>query len=205
MKIAVTALPELLAEIRRCRLCEPRLALGARPVLQCASTVRILIAGQAPGIRVHKSGIPFDDASGERLRDWMGIDRGAFYDARHIAILPLGFCYPGAGKAGDLPPRPECAATWREALLQQLPEIQLTLVLGQYAQAWHCRQDGLALTERVKGWRDYWPHMLPLPHPSPRNNRWLKRNPWFATGILPQLQARVAELLQQPWRKTLHD
>ena len=165
MKSAAPALQGLLDDVRRCRLCEPELPFAARPVLQGSTTASILIAGQAPGRRVHESGIPFNDASGERLREWMGIDKAVFYDARQIAILPMGFCYPGTGKSGDLPPRPECAATWRQALLQQLPQIQLTLVMGQYAQTWHCGRGSLSLTERVKGWRDNWPQMLPLPHP----------------------------------------
>jgi uracil-DNA glycosylase len=196
LKSAATRLQGLLDEVRQCRLCEPELPFAARPVLQCAPSAGILIAGQAPGRRVHESGIPFDDASGDRLREWMGIDKTVFYDATHIAILPMGFCYPGSGKTGDLPPRPECATTWRQALLQGLPQIQLTLLMGQYAQAWHCGRDALSLTERVKGWRDNWPQMLPLPHPSPRNNRWLKQNPWFQTDVLPELRTRVDTLLQ---------
>ena len=193
----MTELAALLEQVRQCRLCEPDLPFGARPVLQCATNARILIAGQAPGSKVHASGIPFDDASGERLREWMGIDRRQFYDPARIAILPMGFCYPGSGKSGDLPPRSECAATWRKQLLDRLPRIELTLVLGQYAQAWHLDSRKLSLTERVKDWRSYWPEMLPLPHPSPRNNPWLKQNPWFASEILPELQTRVSRILQQ--------
>ncbi len=186
----------LLKEVRACTICAVSLPLGPRPVLQVHPQARILIAGQAPGSKVHESGVPFDDASGERLRDWMGIDKTIFYDASKIAILPMGFCYPGTGKSGDLPPRPECAATWREKLLAQMPDIQLTLVIGQYAQAWHlkdAKQD--SLTEIVRAWRDYWPAMLPLPHPSPRNNIWLKRNEWFEGDVLPTLKKRVAKIL----------
>ena len=153
----MTELTALLEEISHCRICEPGLPFGARPVLQCAPGARILIAGQAPGSKVHATGIPFDDPSGERLRSWMGIDREIFYDPASIAILPMGFCYPGTGKSGDLPPRAECAPTWREPLLQQLPRIELTLVLGQYAQAWHFDNKAASLTACVKSWRDYWP------------------------------------------------
>jgi uracil-DNA glycosylase len=186
----------LLEEVRQCRLCEPELPFGARPVLQCATNARILIAGQAPGSKVHATGIPFDDPSGKRLRQWMGIGDDEFYDPEQIAILPMGFCYPGTGKSGDLPPRPECAVTWREPLLAQLPKIELILVLGQYAQVWHFDNRKISLTERVKDWRAGWPEILPLPHPSPRNNRWLKQNPWFESEVLPELQSEVARLLQ---------
>lgn len=193
-------LDRLLDEIRRCRICEPDLPQGARPVLQCAGDARILIAGQAPGSKVHASGVPFDDASGDRLRAWMGIDRETFYDPERIAILPMGFCYPGTGKSGDLPPRPECAATWRESLLMRLPRIELTLVLGQYAQSWHFDDRAISLTARVAGWRSYCRDgaqvVLPLPHPSPRNNRWLKQNPWFEAEFLPELRERVRRLLE---------
>ena len=192
----MTEFATLLQQVRSCRLCEAELPLGARPVLQCAAEARILIAGQAPGSKVHASGIPFDDASGERLRYWLGVDRHQFYDPAQFAILPMGFCYPGRGKSGDLPPRAECASTWRRQLLGALPRIELTLLLGQYAQAWHLGKDAISLTERVKQWRAGWPEMLPLPHPSPRNNRWLKQNPWFADEVLPELQMRVSKLLQ---------
>lgn len=193
-------LNRLLDEIRHCKICEPELPFGARPVLQCAPDACILIAGQAPGSRVHASGIPFDDASGSRLRTWMGIDREVFYDPQHIAILPMAFCYPGSGSSGDLPPRPECAASWRRKLLRQLPRVELILVLGQYAQAWHFDGPAVSLTCRVSDWRNYCreasPAMLPLPHPSPRNNRWLKLNPWFERDLLPDLRARVNHLLE---------
>jgi uracil-DNA glycosylase len=164
-------------------------------VLQCARSASILIAGQAPGSKVHASGIPFADASGDRLRSWMGVDSEVFYDPGRIAILPMGFCYPGTGKSGDLPPRRECAASWREPLLRQLPRLKLTLVLGQYAQDYHFDNRAASLTARVRDWRTYWPAMLPLPHPSPRNNRWLKQNPWFEAELLPELRARIDQLL----------
>lgn len=191
----MTRLNKLLSEVSRCRICEAQLPLGANPVLQCSATAKILIAGQAPGKKVHASGIPFDDASGNRLRDWLGIDRDTFYDASRIAILPMGFCYPGTGKSGDLPPRPECAAQWRKPLLAQMQQLELTLVMGQYAQQYHVDAKPASLTELVKSWQDYWPAMLPLPHPSPRNNRWLKQNPWFEIELLPRLQARVQKIL----------
>ena len=185
----------LLAEVRACPLCEAHLPLGPRPVLQLHPKAKLLIAGQAPGKKVHESGVPFDDASGNRLREWLGVTREVFYDPKQIAILPMGFCFPGSGKSGDLPPRPECAPAWRKQLLRQLRHLELTLVLGQYAQAYHFGDVSLSLTERVKSWRTYWPKMLPLPHPSPRNNIWLRRNPWFEAELLPLLRNRVSELL----------
>jgi len=187
----------LIAEVRDCRLCAADLPLGPRPILQVHAKARILIAGQAPGSKVHQSGVPFDDASGDRLRDWMGIDKAMFYDATRIAILPMGFCYPGTGKSGDLPPRPECAATWRAKLLARMPDVELTLVVGQYAQAWHLNDAAKAnLTDTVLAWRDHWPRVLPLPHPSPRNNIWLKRNGWFESEVVPALRKQVREVLQ---------
>ena len=193
---AARRLPSLLDEVRGCVLCAPHLALGPRPVLQAHPAARILVAGQAPGRKVHASGVPFDDASGERLRQWMGITADVFYDPRRVAILPMGFCYPGTGKSGDLAPRKECAPQWRAPLLAALPHIELTLVIGQYAMDWHlagrCRAN---LTETVRAWRDYWPAVLPMPHPSPRNNIWLKANPWFSGEVLAQLRARVAAIL----------
>ena len=186
----------ILNEVSACDVCKPYLPLGPRPVLQLHPKASILIAGQAPGKKVHESGIPFDDPSGDRLREWMGIDRETFYDATKIAILPMGFCYPGTGKSGDLPPRPECAQTWRVQLLAQLPHLQLTLVIGQYAKDYHLPGSPYkTLTETVKAWKSFWPTHLPLPHPSPRNNIWLKRNPWFQKELLPILQSRTRKLL----------
>jgi uracil-DNA glycosylase len=156
---------------------------------------RILIVGQAPGRKVHDSGVPFNDPSGNRLRDWLGVTRDVFYDPKQFALVPMGFCFPGSGRSGDLPPRPECAPAWREQLLGHLARVELTLVLGQYAQAYHFGKGKQSLTELVKSWRTYWPHMVPLPHPSPRNNLWLRRNPWFDVEVLPSLRKRVAELL----------
>ena len=188
-------LPQLLAEVRSCTICAPFLPAGPRPVVQLHSEATLLIAGQAPGRRVHESGIPFDDASGDRLRDWMGIDRTTFYDAKRVAILPMGFCFPGTGKSGDLPPRPECAPAWRETLLERLPELGLVLVIGQYAQAYHFEGRKRTVTATVRDWRARWPTHLPLPHPSPRNNIWMKKNPWFSEEVLPALRSRVSELV----------
>ena len=186
----------LLAEVRQCTLCADHLPLPPRPVLQAGSRARILIAGQAPGRRVALSGIPFDDASGERLRTWMGVSSAVFYDPARIAILPMAFCYPGKGRAGDLPPRPECAPSWRAQLLAQLPALELTLVIGSYAQAWHLQgRTKSTLTENVREWRSFGDGVIPLPHPSPRNNLWLRRNPWFEQELLPVLQARIMRLI----------
>jgi uracil-DNA glycosylase len=185
----------LFAAARACTLCADHLPLGPRPVFQADPRARILIAGQAPGRRVHASGLPFDDASGERLRDWLGIGREVFYDPARVAILPMGFCYPGSGRGGDLPPRPECAAAWRAQFMAHLPALELTVVLGQHAMDFHLHTGRMPLTEVVRDWRRHWPRAVPLPHPSPRNNRWLVRNPWFADTVLPALKARVAQVL----------
>jgi uracil-DNA glycosylase len=185
----------LLAEVRACSICRPHLPHGIRPILQVHPRARILIAGQAPGKKVHESGIPFDDASGQRLREWMGVTRDVFYDHEQIAILPMGFCFPGTGRSGDLPPRPECAPAWRNQLLERLPNLKLTLVIGQYAQEYHLKQQGVSLTDTVRSWQDHWPRVIPLPHPSPRNNIWLRRNPWFKDEVLPSLRQRVSQVL----------
>ena len=198
--MTAAAFAKLRSEIRACILCTEHLPLGPRPVLQISRTARILIAGQAPGSKVHASGIPFDDASGDRLRDWLGLDRKTFYDTKRVAILPMGFCYPGTGKSGDLPPRPECAVAWREKILHQLSAVKLTLVIGQYAMAWHLGARAKAtLTETVQSWREFAPHLWPLPHPSPRNNIWLKKNPWFEHAVLPELRAQIIAIMAH-WR-----
>ncbi len=191
----MTSFSTLLTKVRACTICEAHLPLGPRPVLQLHSNARILIAGQAPGRKVHDSGVPFDDASGNRLRDWLGVTREVFYDPEQIAILPMGFCFPGSGKSGDLPPRPECEPAWRKQLLGQLRHLEMTLVLGRYAQVYHFGKSSSSLTELVKSWRTYWPRMVPFPHPSPRNNPWLRRNPWFEAELLPSLRKRVSEIL----------
>ena len=189
-------LKDLLPLIHACKVCEPYLVDGCRPVVQASIDARILIVGQAPGRRVHESGIPFDDPSGDRLRSWMGIDRKTFYNDRLISILPMGFCFPGTGKSGDLPPRKECAETWRARLLATLGQVELTLVIGKFAMDWHLAGSAKGtLTETVQSWRDYWPNTVVLPHPSPRNNIWLKRNQWFEGDLLPPLQDRVSKLL----------
>lgn len=189
-------LEPLLAEIRQCRECATHLPLGPRPVLAASRTSRILIIGQAPGIRVHESGVPWDDPSGDRLRGWMGVTRDEFYDTAGIAIVPMGFCYPGTGDTGDLPPRPECAELWHERLLAQLTEVRLTLLAGRYAQDWKLgSQAKTTLTKTVAAWKEYTPRSLPMPHPSPRNNRWLKKNPWFEADVVPYLKRRVRRLL----------
>jgi uracil-DNA glycosylase len=185
----------LLRDVRACRLCAEHLPSGLRPVLQFSPTARLLVASQAPGRKVHETGVPFADASGERLRSWLGISCDVFYDRRQVAILPMGFCFPGTGRSGDLPPRPECAPAWRSQLLAHLSQLQLLLVIGRYAVAYHLPDARASLTDAVRDWRRGWPHVLPLPHPSPRNNLWLKRNPWFAAEVLPALRARVREVL----------
>ena len=186
----------LLKEARACTLCAEHLLLGARPVLQVDAKARILIVGQAPGSKVHANGVPFDDASGDRLRQWMGVQRELFYDAQTVAILPMGFCYPGTGKSGDWPPRRECAPQWRTPLLAAMPDIELTLVIGPYAMDWHLPDVATKnLTETVRAWREHWPAVLPLPHPSPRNNIWLKANPWFGNEVVPVLQDRICDLV----------
>lgn len=190
-----TPFNELVAQVRQCRICEQALPLEPRPVIQISESARILVVGQAPGRRVHETGLPFNDPSGDRLRNWMGIGRETFYDEQQLAILPMGFCYPGTGKSGDLPPRPECAPAWRDLLLARLEHLELTLVIGQYAQAWHLPGRKVPVTERVKRWREVWPQMLPLPHPSPRNNLWLRRNPRFEEEVIPQLRQRVRDIL----------
>lgn len=186
----------LLFDIRACTLCQAHLPLGARPILQVAGSAKILIAGQAPGRKVHESGIPFDDQSGDRLRRWLGLSSEQFYDTKNVAILPIGFCYPGSGASGDAPPRPECAKEWREKVLEQLNKVSMVLIIGKYAMDYHLadRQKG-SLTETVKAWREYWPTSVPMPHPSPRNNIWLRKNPWFEEEVIPSIQERIKLIL----------
>ncbi|MCX4160079.1 MULTISPECIES: uracil-DNA glycosylase family protein [Paraburkholderia] len=191
-----TPLDTLLREIRACTVCAAHLPHGPRPVVRASTNARILIVGQAPGARVHASGIPWNDASGKRLRTWLDVDDTTFYDETQFAIVPMGFCYPGKGKSGDLPPRPECAPLWLDRVLALMPHIELTLLIGQYAQRHFLaerRKESLADT--VAAWRDYAPAVIALPHPSPRNVAWFVRHPWFDGEILPMLRARVGELL----------
>ena len=191
------SLHQLLVEIRDCRICERDLPCGPRPIVAADRDARILIIGQAPGSRVHESGVPWDDPSGQRLREWMGIEPSVFYDETKIALVPMGFCYPGSGKSGDLPPRPECAEHWHQKLLAELIDVKLTLVIGTYAQRSRLGESRKAtLTATVQAWKEYRPACLALPHPSPRNNIWLKKNPWFQKEVLPYLQSRVKRLLK---------
>ncbi|MEW4467503.1 uracil-DNA glycosylase family protein [Parasphingorhabdus sp. JC815] len=188
-------LDKLITQVRACTICKG-LPLGPRPLVQAGSTAKILIVGQAPGRKTHEIGRPFADQSGKRLRAWLGVSEEQFYDPALFAILPMGFCFPGTGKGGDLPPRPECAPQWRKPLLDLLPDIELTLILGQYALDWHLGSaKSKTLTQTVKRWQEFWPNALPLPHPSPRNIRWFKANPWFEAEVIPALQKRVAGLI----------
>ncbi len=191
------ALKSLLAEVRACRLCEAELPLGPRPVLQAAPSARLLIVSQAPGTKVHETGLPFNDPSGDRLRDWLGVDRPTFYDAKRIALVPMGFCYPGRdARGGDKPPRPECAPLWQPRIRPKLKQVELTLLVGLYAQGFYLgRARGKSLTETVRAWREHLPTYLPLPHPSWRNTAWLKKNPWFEAELLPELRDRVRALI----------
>ncbi len=186
----------LIKEIKNCTFCAQYLPLGPNPVVEAHQNSRILIIGQAPGTKVHASGIPWDDASGKRLREWMGIDRESFYDTTKIAIVPMGFCYPGRGKGGDLPPRKECAPLWHSRLLDQLPSLHLTILIGQYAQQYYLQEKRKkTLTETVQSYTEYLPKYFPLVHPSPRNQIWMKKNPWFEIEIIPELKQHVSEAL----------
>jgi uracil-DNA glycosylase len=201
-------LEQLLADIRACRICRDcpdgkPLPHEPRPVLQAGGDARILIAGQAPGTRVHASGRPFTDPSGERLRDWLGVDANTFYDISNFAIVPMGFCFPGLTPAGaDLPPRRECAPAWRYKLLAAMPRLELVVCLGAHAMHWHMPEHFVGSVDAaVRDWRRCYhltPRVIPLPHPSWRNNAWLSRNPWFARELLPVLRRDVAELLATP-------
>lgn len=192
-------LDRLLAEARACRLCEAHLPLGPRPVLRASATARLLVVGQAPGTRVHETGIPWNDASGDRLRQWLAMDRDAFYDERSIAIVPIGLCYPGRDvNGGDKPPRPECAPLWHPRLRAALSQVRLTLLVGGHAQRFYLAERRKAsMTATVAAWREYLPEVLPLPHPSWRNTGWLKRNPWFDEELVPVLRRRVGEVLDR--------
>lgn len=188
-------LPELLQQIRACTRCAAHLPLGPRPLLRAATNARLLLIGQAPGTRVHASGVPWDDASGERLRTWMQIDRESFYDESCIAIMPMGFCYPGRGRGGDLPPRPECAPLWHAQVRARLPRVELTLLIGQYAQAYYLGPGAVSLEDRVRSYREHLVKgFLPLPHPSPRNTLWLRRRPWFEAEVVPALREELRRL-----------
>lgn len=192
-------LETLLKEIRACRHCEAHLPLGPRPVLIANPKARILIAGQAPGKAVHQTGIPWNDISGRRLRQFLEIDEHTFYHSDKIAIIPMGFCYPGTGPSGDNPPRPECRQLWHARLFTLLPHLELRIVIGQYAQNYHLAgRTRKTLTDTVAAWREFAPEIYPMPHPSPRNQMWFRRNPWFAEELLPSLKARIREILASP-------
>lgn len=190
------SLDALLAAVRACNACAAHLPLGPRPVLQVSANARILIVGQAPGLRVHHSGIPWDDPSGERLRAWMGVSKEVFYDDAQIAIVPMGYCYPGRGKGGDRPPRPECARLWLDQLLTRMSRIELTLLIGQHAQRHFLgNRSKSSLAQTLAAWAEYAPQYIPLPHPSPRNTPWFQRHPEFEQQLLPVLRRRIAALL----------
>ncbi len=188
-------LDNLLVQIRQCSLCEPDLPLGANPVIQASPTSKILVIGQAPGTRVHKTSIPWNDPSGDRLRQWLDMTRDQFYNADDIAIMPMGLCYPGKGRSGDLPPRKECAPMWHSKVIQQLPNLRMTLLIGQYAQRYYLPDRPGTLTETVKEWKRWAPRYFPLPHPSPRNTLWLRKNPWFEKELVPFLASEVHKVL----------
>ena len=186
----------LLKDVRSCTRCSEHLPLGPRPVLRAHPKARLLIIGQAPGTKVHESGIPWNDPSGDRLRSWLGLTHEEFYDESHIAIMPMGFCYPGKGTSGDLPPRPECAPLWHDKILKHLPNIKLTLLIGQYAQERYLGDRRKAtLTDTVRAWKEYTKDgFLPLVHPSPRNQIWLKKNPWFEKEVVPYLRTQMKKI-----------
>ena len=191
-----TSVDDLLSRIRDCRVCAVNLALGPRPIVQVSASCRLVIIGQAPGARVHSSGIPWDDASGDRLRAWTGLSKETFYDPTKVALIPMGFCYPGTGVSGDLPPRPECAPLWHEPILTSLPKDRLTLLVGSYAQRYYLKKAGRqTLTDTVRNLSLCGPDFFPLPHPSWRSGVWMKRNPWFEEDVVPALRTRLAKVV----------
>ncbi|MEK9628357.1 MAG: uracil-DNA glycosylase family protein [Nitrospinota bacterium] len=182
--------------IKACTICAEHLPFPPKPVFSFSQKSKILVVGQAPGTRVHESGIPWNDPSGDRLREWMQVSREQFYDTKYFSIVPMAFCYPGKGKSGDLPPRPECAENWMQPILDKIPKIKLILLIGQYSQGWFLKdQKKSTLTDTVKNWKMYLPNYFVLPHPSPRNNIWLKKNPWFEKQLVPKLRKKVKELI----------
>lgn len=187
----------LLAEIKACKVCEKHLELGANPILAAGIDSKIIIIGQAPGRIVHNTGTPWNDKSGDNLRNWLGINKLIFYDTSKIALIPMGFCFPGTGKSGDLPPRTECAPLWHQKLLDLMSEVKLTLLIGQYAQNYYLgNQAKNTLTETVQNYASYLPKYFPLPHPSPRNNIWQAKNEWFGVEVLPELKKKIKEILE---------
>lgn len=196
MNYSKSTFSSLVQEAIHCSICKDLLPHKPKPVLQIDQKAKVLIIGQAPGRKVHESGIPWDDASGNRLRQWMNVTDEQFYESGLIALMPMGFCYPGTGKSGDLPPRPECAPLWHEPFLNAMPNIELTLLLSQYAQKYYLKEKmKTSLTETVRNYKEYLPHYIPLPHPSPRNNIWLKKNPWFEQDVIPLLQKHISKML----------
>jgi uracil-DNA glycosylase len=194
-RITQKSLVRLLQEVRACHVCEKELPHEPRPLLRANTSARLLLVGQAPGARAHQSGIPWNDTSGDRLRQWLGIGRESFYDENRIAIIPMGYCFPGRGSSGDLPPRKECSELWLDRLLAHLPAVRLTLLIGRYAQCHYLgAQCKRTLTDTVRAWREYQPQYLPMPHPSGRNLVWMRRNPWFETEVLPILRKRCRVL-----------
>lgn len=192
----------LLQKIRNCKECNEHLPLGANPIIAASSTCKLIIIGQAPGRIVHQTGIPWNDKSGDNLRTWLGIDKPAFYNDEKIALMPMGFCFPGTGKSGDLPPRKECAPLWHNTLLDSMPNAKLILLIGQYAQNYYLKESAQAtLTDTVKAYKTYLPIYFPLPHPSPRNNIWLAKNPWFGEEILPKLKLMIQKVLLESSKK----
>ncbi len=187
-------LKNLLQEVRSCRHCVEILPLGPNPVVRASTSARVAIVGQAPGTRVHASGVPWDDLSGERLRHWLAMEPQQFYDETRVAVVPMGFCYPGKGKSGDLPPPPDCAPLWHPRLFDFMPQVELVLLVGSYAQNYYLGRNRETLTERVRRWADFAPQFFPLPHPSPRNTLWLRRNPWFEAEVVPALRTRLGQL-----------
>lgn len=188
----------LLKDIRQCTICEAHLPLGPRPIVSAHKDSKIVIIGQAPGLKVHTTGIPWDDPSGKQLRKWLDVTDELFYDETKIALVPMGFCYPGKGKSGDLPPRPECAPLWHQKLLDQMPNLQLVILIGMYSQKYYLKKKAKrTLTETVAEYKTYLPNYFPLPHPSPRNRFWLTKNPWFEKEVIPELQEKVSQILEQ--------
>jgi uracil-DNA glycosylase len=190
-------LSALLTRVRACTVCAEFLPAGPRPIVQVGRRARVVVIGQAPGRRVHESGIPWDDPSGTRLRAWLGLTSDEFYDPDIVALVPMGLCYPGSAKSGDLPPRPECAPLWHESLLSKLPDDRLEVIIGTYAQKRYIAERSATLTATVANWADYLPTQIVLPHPSPRNHHWLGKNPWFEAETLPAVRARVRQVLDR--------
>jgi len=201
----VKHLDNILDQIRHCEICKDHLLAGPRPIIQAHSQAKLMIIGQAPGTKVHETGIPWNDPSGERLRRWLDLDSETFYDPQKIAIMPMGLCYPGKGKSGDLPPRPECAPQWHHQVLPLLPNIGMTLVIGQYAQNYYLNNKPKALTETVRAWRQWAPRYIPMPHPSPRNTLWLKKNPWFEEDVVPYIREYVHQHLDKQQIEVTND